>query len=122
MVSSLNLKLEEERKRSEEIEDELLRSIKFSSIDMAGIIVENRAIVNGQRKQVSHLKGDISDTDDSSIDMCDVPVYEDFSDTMSSDSIRVRKRENEENRSVNMERRIIEVCSYFGVKQTAIAA
>mmetsp|Transcript_16102 Transcript_16102/g.23696 ORF Transcript_16102/g.23696 Transcript_16102/m.23696 type:complete len:236 (-) Transcript_16102:43-750(-) len=122
MMQTLKKKLGEETKRSEDLEEELLRAIKFSSIDMAGIIVENRAILEGQHKQIACLSGESTNTEDASKSMYDELGHDLSTGSITPNSLRVRKWDDRENRRVNMERRIIEVGSYFGNLQTAEAA
>ena len=125
MVETLKTILDHETKRSEDNEDCLLRTIKFLSIDMAGIIIEYKAMLDKQNQHTSHLKGEISNTGD----VLEISSIVDdskwsFSRLLStrSDPARVKKRFDRDTRRMTMEKRITEVGSYLGLDQTAKAA
>lgn len=123
MMNSLKRKLEEETKLSGDLEDELLRSIKFSSIDMTGTIIENRAIIDDQKQQISFLKGETNNTEDSTKKRHMGPAGNQLSAAWTTpDNLSASKRDHREDRRVNTEKRIIEVGSYFTNIQTAEAA
>mmetsp|Transcript_29015 Transcript_29015/g.43840 ORF Transcript_29015/g.43840 Transcript_29015/m.43840 type:complete len:237 (+) Transcript_29015:173-883(+) len=129
MLKSMKSRLAEECLLSEEIEEILLRTIKFVSIDMTGRAVENKARLSKQRHQIALLRGEKSNSQD-------VADFGGFDDCMTestasspSDLFQMEARMNQqnkridrENRRMSMEKRIIEVGSYLGVIQTAKAA
>jgi hypothetical protein len=104
-------------------ESELLRSVRFVSIDMAGIVVENQESLKRQRQriyqlgggQISSMLGDLP-CDESTVSSSDSSASSSFAESFSS---LFKPRQN---RRRSMEKRITKVSSYFGVFQTAQAA
>lgn len=125
--------MEEERDKQERLREEqnslLQTNIKFASIDMAGIVVENQESLKRQRCEIYELGG-VGEME-SLLD--DLPYDDSFTGASSSssssssssylvESLSSLFKPRRQNRRRSMEKRITKVSSYFGVYQTAQAA
>mmetsp|Transcript_14185 Transcript_14185/g.21646 ORF Transcript_14185/g.21646 Transcript_14185/m.21646 type:complete len:232 (+) Transcript_14185:59-754(+) len=118
VIKKLKIIKEEETKLKEETEQFLMRHIKFLGIDLAGVIVENDNKLLLQNHQLDEIKRATPVTEDVIQD-----VHIDNTSRLSFSNQTSSKEGNEAtSRTMNIEKRIIQVGSYFGIYQTAEAA
>jgi len=129
LVNALEPCLSEEIRRSEDIEEDLLRRIRFVSIDMVGRIVENKAALERQEQQISCLKGETSAKEDNmdrihsdDISLSSFGSSSSYSSPIVSNFLGLKKNVGQTSRRMSIEKRITQVGSYFGIYQTARAA
>mmetsp|Transcript_2800 Transcript_2800/g.4183 ORF Transcript_2800/g.4183 Transcript_2800/m.4183 type:complete len:240 (-) Transcript_2800:139-858(-) len=60
LVNSLKRIIQEEIKKSESVEESLLKAIKVVSMDMAALVTQKNSILDQQKHHISHLRGEIS--------------------------------------------------------------
>jgi len=137
MVKNLKTHLNEQTRIGQGIEERLLNDIKILSIDMAGITVENNAKLDKLSHQISCLKGESSNKEDSynrrwsfsrsssasSVVSNASSILSDASSMVSNIFLRPKnKKAGKAQRRNSIEKRVTKVCSYFGISSTAEAA